>query len=450
MGNVFKLRGRNGKKSPIYYGKLKLAPGRWKRVALFSDKTASRRRLADMQRQTDQGSAGVMTAQLERLRRPLAELSKDYHVALRLQRKRDDHVRISEWMLKRLFELASWKMFADITPESLDKALAMLAAQGRTASYQNKFIARARAFVHWLLPEGWINPLKRVKRINERGAKRTRARRAASDAELTSLLALADLPDNRRLAYALASLNGLRRNEIAGLKWNRLKLAATIPFVELSQKQGTDDSLDNIPLHPYVVKLLNDRGHGMPAMRVLPSVPDVATLEKDLRRVGLSQKDEQGQRLDFHALRHTFQTNLERIGTSRSTRKKLMRHAHEDQTDGYGHSELGEMLAALQRLSSPLTPAVAAIKTGTDGQPVDQNTSPQSADHPADQAMEAHRDRAGFIGNMSGNGAIDVNDTNRTDLPGDETVRDDERSSDLLAVGSADIVPEIGPSTQVD
>ena len=57
----------------------------------------------------------------------------------------------------------------------------------------------------------------------------------------------------------------------------------------------------------------------------------------------------------FHALRHTFQTSLDRKGCSRATRKALRTHAAEDVTDGYAHAALAELLAALVRIPSPDT-----------------------------------------------------------------------------------------------
>jgi len=100
---------------------------------------------------------------------------------------------------------------------------------------------------------------------------------------------------------------------------------------------------------------------------VLPAVPDLKTVKKDWERAKVAFTDEGGRRLDFHAFRHTFSTNLDRTGCSRATRKKLERHAHEDVTDGYGHAELAEMLAGLKRLPAPDAPREqAAVRAGTD------------------------------------------------------------------------------------
>jgi integrase/recombinase XerC len=377
MADLFKVwHVRGGKKvrSAEWYGKIKLAPKHWRNAKLFTDKEASRTELANRQKEADRRAVGLVNADSDRLRLPIAELVKQYTSALEQERCDEDHRRISGWMLDKLVEECGWQRFGDVTEASVRKLLDTLEKQGATASYRNKFIVRAKAFVNWLLPEGETSPLSRLKRIREKGAKRTRDRRAATSEELNALLLL-KLPPHRKLAYALAGLNGMRRNEAASLTWGDIKLTAVVPFVELRMKQGGTDHRDAIPLHPYVLGLLRAAMPGMPATAVLPAVPDVATLKKDWKGAGVAFKDDAGRRLDFHALRHTFATALDMRGCSRATKKKLMRHASGDVTDGYTHSDLAEMRAALDRLPSPVQPAAdVQAKTGTHDHRQDQTT----------------------------------------------------------------------------
>ena len=147
-----------------------------------------------------------------------------------------------------------------------------------------------------------------------------------------------------------------------------LNLNAPIPHAGFLRKQGQDDARDYIPLHPYVLKLLKSRLL-MPTAKVLPSVPDMKTVKKDLDRAGVKLTDEKKRRLDYHALRHTYATKLDRTGCSRATKKKLTRHANSDVTDGYTHAELDEMLTALVRLPSPeqlQAQQNRQVRTGTD------------------------------------------------------------------------------------
>lgn len=355
MLRVFKIAvTRKGKrvKSAEYYGKVKLGPGAWSsKVKLFVDKTASERRLKELQQQADQRTAGVLTVEIERSQLPIQRLRELYLEDLRQRRMRAEHLRVTDWMTGRLIELGEWQRFTDVTHPSVVRILEKLEAAGATVSYRNKFITRAKAFVRWVLPDGQPNPLGRLKRIRERGAKRTRARRAADARELRLLYGL-DLPPHRVLAYALATFNGFRRNEAVTLSWDRVHLNATFPFFGLERKQGDDDTLDYVPMHPFVISLLAKLTPREPGDRVLPSVPDMKTIAKDLLRAGIAKEttdksrgvsargkliditDGKGRRLDYHALRHSFSTMLDQTGCSRATQKKLMRHAAEDVTDG--------------------------------------------------------------------------------------------------------------------
>src|SRR5690348_16558527 len=116
MGQVFKInvmRGGRKVRGRHYHGKIQLGPKRWKRVKLFTDKTASERRLGELQRQADMRSAGVTNSDLDRLRRPTDDLLKEYLETLAAERKDEQHVRIAGWITRKLVELAGWRYFSD-------------------------------------------------------------------------------------------------------------------------------------------------------------------------------------------------------------------------------------------------------------------------------------------------------------------------------------------------
>ena len=222
MNKPFKITQRGGEQSNHYYGKVKVAPRRWQRHKLYTDRLASERKLIELQREADQYDSGIRSRERDRLERPITELRDEYIARMKLQRRKPEHVRISEHMLDRLIELGGWKRFRDIDRESMELIISKLAAAGATASYQNKFITRAKAFVHEFLPDSSPDPLRKLHRINEKGAKRTRDRRAATSVQISSLLSNAEIPHYRKVAYALAAYNGLRRNEVGSLAWDRV------------------------------------------------------------------------------------------------------------------------------------------------------------------------------------------------------------------------------------
>lgn len=173
--------------------------------------------------------------------------------------------------------------------------------------------------------------------------------------------------------------------------------------------------------------------------RVLPAVPDIKTLKKDLGRAGFDMTNAAGERLDFHGLRHTFTTWLDRTECSRATRKRLTRHAGDDVTDGYAHAELAEMLDALNALPSPLlVEADAAQATGTDG------TDPRRSHGGHGSGSEGQAEaRSGTAKTLGSARAIPMQSIKLV-AAGHSLTR-----PDLIGQTSGDILSKPRPSTQV-
>jgi integrase len=355
----------NGKAGRFWYGREQAAADKpWRWVKLFTDKRESLREWERRRVAAERLATGATTAEAERLRTvPLADLLADYHRQLERNGRTAGHVAKSRDVWRRILKLCGWRAWSDITPTNVAALLDKMDAAGATASYKNKVLQRVKAFVNAVLPDETANPLRRVRYVSEKGAKRTRERRAASVEQLHALLAL-DLPDYRRLAWALAAFNGLRRNEAAALTWSDVHMTpAGGGFFSLRQKAGS--RRDHVPIHPYVRGLLDDVPAADRDGAVLLHVPRVETLRMAWKRAGVPFVDDQGRRLDYHALRHTFQTMLDLTGCSRATKKRLMRHATGDVTDGYAHAELTEMAAALAKLPAPPLPPSSPSVGGT-------------------------------------------------------------------------------------
>lgn len=326
--------------------------GKWQRAKLFTDKTASERRLNDLQRSADQREAGVRTPAMEFASLPLSKHVADYLASMRLQKPSDDSMRIAEWMLNNLVKRGGWSKLRDITTDNLRSILASLEAEEKTPAYQNCYIKRGKAFVNWLIREGRLvgDPLANLKRINERNGIRRRARRALTDAEALALLSVA--PVERREKYAWTLYAGLRRKELGHLRYGDLKLDAPLPYIQLRNEQTKNGEADVVPLHPYLLTLIAGRT-GEASACVLSSVPDIKTVKKDLIKAGVVFVDAHGLRADFHALRHTFCTNLDRTGCSFTTKRALMRHRDSGVTEGYSHARMEELQTAIERLPAP-------------------------------------------------------------------------------------------------
>ena len=62
-------------------------------------------------------------------------------------------------------------------------------------------------------------------------------------------------------------------------------------------------------------------------------VPRARTLKKDLEQVGIPFCDEQGRYADFHSLRYSWATHLQRQGVNSRMAMELMRHSDRKLTD---------------------------------------------------------------------------------------------------------------------
>ncbi len=128
---------------------------------------------------------------------------------------------------------------------------------------------------------------------------------------------------------------------------------------------------------------------------------DAADGEKDLQERTkthfLLSTDEAGRVLDFHALRHTFITNLARGGVHPKLAQDLARHSDINLTlSRYSHTVIGDLseaLTALPDISAPPAERATHRATGTMGaaRPEHRGASAARAAPPSKPASRGHR-----------------------------------------------------------
>lgn len=95
-------------------------------------------------------------------------------------------------------------------------------------------------------------------------------------------------------------------------------------------------------------------------------------IRNDLENAGIPYKNDAGEQLDFHALRHTFGTNIKH--ESLATRMALGGWKTSSIADRYSHPTLLNDKAALERsipdYTLPSNQSQEQQKTGTDGEDV--------------------------------------------------------------------------------
>ena len=235
-------------------------------------------------------------------------------------RRRSSPIHVERTMARIRVLMTNARHLPDVTPAFVRKALRSAQIKGKLSPRTvNAYRVALNGFFAWLVEEArWDdNPCKQVKRVKE--TEPTRRRRALTDDELTRLLATA--PPHRALAYRLAATTGLRREELASLRWTDIDLERGVVRARASTTKNRKEAWQPIPAGTVeALRVAERRGP-----KVLRAVPTVPTLRRDLAKIDVPYKTDDGV-ADFHALRATYATRLAINGVSLAQAQQLMRH----------------------------------------------------------------------------------------------------------------------------
>ena len=162
-------------------------------------------------------------------------------------------------------------------------------------------------------------------------------RRPLTEAEFTALLKAARSgpvafklagPD-RAMLYTVAAYTGLRASELAILTCDSFRLDDETPTVTVKAAYSKHRRQDTFPLHPSLVAMLRPWLHGKASTEMAwPGKWAEARhagqmMKADLEAAGIPYVDAHGLYADFHALRHTFITNMMKSGVHPKTAPAL-------------------------------------------------------------------------------------------------------------------------------
>jgi len=239
-----------------------------------------------------------------------------------------------------------------------------LQRQGLSAETRNHYLRAIKNFCNWMVKDGRApeNPIKTLSLVNSRPDRRVN-RRALSVDELRRLLeSTARGPvrygmtgPERALLYRLAVETGLRASELRSLRVGDFDLDADPPTVTIQAAYAKNRRTDTLPLRHETARALKrffaNKAPGERAFRVPPNYDTADMFRADLEAAGIPYVDESGRRADFHALRHTFITNLARSGVHPKVAQTLARHSTITLTlDRYSHTVLTDLSEAVSIL----------------------------------------------------------------------------------------------------
>jgi len=272
----------------------------------------------------------------------------------------------------------------------------------------NYYLGAIKSFCQWMIREGRVteSPIAHLQPLNARKDCR-RQRRAFSIDELQRLLTTTAQKasarfgmtgSERSLLYRLAVETGLRASELRSLTRSSFDLDAECPTVTVAAAYSKHRREDVQPFRRETADVLGiylrtktptTKAFNMPGSNHL-----IDGFRADLKDAGIAYQDDAGRYADFHALRHTFITNLTRGGVHPKTAQTLARHSTITLTmDRYSHTFRGDEAEALSVLPTlPTTTENVAKGTGTDEANVGNCLPSCLSDQSAFQCSSEQRD----------------------------------------------------------
>jgi integrase len=304
--------------------------------------------------------------------------------------------------VRTLIADCGWRYLSDVTAKSFELWRQKKAGE-LSIKTRNEYRASMFSMLAWLEENEELaaNPFKRVKKTDGRGQE-TIKRRAATKAEIEGLCSVAG---DCGVGYLAAVTTGLRRGELSKLEDGDFHLDVAQPFALVRAATTKDRTPAKVYLGPQLVAELKKlRAPGMPSnsLALAGRMPTMNKMREHLAAAGIPFKDDQGRRLDFHALRMTFDTNLAIAGVSDAVRMKLMRHKSPRLTlETYTDSEKVPVAASLAKLPEFGFGAKGKEHTGKDTGILVQGG--QSVSKPVTTASVFEGEKTlGFIGESHG------------------------------------------------
>tara|TARA_R110002072_G_scaffold121342_2_gene255047 strand:+ start:15973 stop:17340 length:1368 start_codon:yes stop_codon:yes gene_type:complete len=397
LGRGRLIRRRN-KKGTNYVGDWTDADGRRRREVLSSDRRVAERMLGDIIRKRDLEIAGLGIEDSHEML--VADLKAQYLADLKL-RVTAGHVTNIKSRFKRIFEAVKARRVSDLRPGDVLAFRRQRVADGSSNRTANLDVAALKGMLNWAVDSGILgtNPLAKIKPLPQGKKHQRYRRRAMTESEVELFLQAAAEDDAEQEAHVAADQTidggskgkgyavrkrvvrvpqfplwlalietGARWGALTQVLWQDLDDEVATLRLRAETAKGEREQVNPIPIelldelqelraiHAEVTGLkplpsdcifLTPRGESWGrqsrnAMRIFDRLLERAELEK---------VDTTGEKLDIHALRHTFGTRLLRAGVGLHQVQKLMGHSSPALTaQVYAHLATDDLRDAVSRM----------------------------------------------------------------------------------------------------
>ncbi len=338
---------------------------------------------------------GVIDARRAATGKNLHEHLAEFRDALRAKGVTQKHITLLSTRITRLLDECGFRSWSDLHSSAVMAKLNDMAAEsvdedgretpGISAQTFNFYLQAIKQFCRWAVKDRRIaeSPVAHLQGLNVRTDRR-HDRRALTMDELRELLkhvATATTRfgisgSDRAILYRVAVETGLRVGELRSLTRASMRLRGEAPSITVSASYSKRRRQDTLPLRPDTAAFLRKHLRGKPDGELVFQLPDKpakmfradleaarsawieagkteAEKKSRAKSAFLRYADKSGRVADFHALRHTFISNLARGGVHPKLAQDLARHSDVNLTlSRYSHTELEEQANALASLPS--------------------------------------------------------------------------------------------------
>ena len=366
-----------------------------------SDKRAAEQLASKLEADAMLRRNGVIDVRIESVaqhgRRPIAEHLADFERSLVAKNATASHVAMTVTRARRVIEGCGFPTWGEFSASAVMDFLRGLREDkvdrdpvtnaevrrkaGISAQTSNFYLQAVKQFGRWMVKDrrATESVLSHLDGLNVRTDRR-HDRRALSADELRKLIKHTETASerfgmsgaDRALLYTLAVETGLRAGELRSLTRRSFDLDATPPAVKVAagySKRRRDDTLPlRAALAESLKKHLANKTPSAPAFQMPAAQHQARMIRADLEGAGIAFKDVNGHVADFHALRHTFISNLAAGGIHPKMAQTLARHSTITLTmNRYTHVYAGDEALALEVLPDLSLPATdqQARATGT-------------------------------------------------------------------------------------
>jgi integrase len=267
----------------------------------------------------------------------------------------------------RIIQECGFSKWNDITGSHVENFLTDLHKKdGRASRTVNGYLEALKHFCSWIRKEkrAPYSPVEHLCALNV-NIDRRHVRRALTIEECRDLLSVTKQQpyiyrisgNERSLLYWVALESGRRANEIKTLTISCCNLSSEPPTLTIKPRYNKKKRKERIqPIPRDLAKVLKEYiGERQDDELLFPNMPDITNLakilRKDLEAAKIPYRDNENRVVDFHALRHTYATNLARSGVHPKIAMDLLDHSDINLTMAYySHTDVKERAQALSGL----------------------------------------------------------------------------------------------------